>query len=75
MADDKIKVHCTKCSNPFREKLSNLREGYQAQCPNCYRLITFDNASQDRGVQRAMRDARRMRNGYVAPQPDEPQRM
>ena len=75
MVDDRIKVHCSKCKVPFRQKLSNVREGFQTQCPNCDRLIIFDNTSQDSGVLRAMRDARRMRNGYVAPQPDEPQRL
>ena len=71
---DRIKVQCTRCRMPFREKVSNLREGYQRQCPNCNRMITFDNDSQDVGVRRAMTEARRIRNGYVPPTPVETER-
>ena len=47
---DRIKVQCTKCKNSFRERVRNLRSGYQAQCPNCSRMITFDEGSDDLGV-------------------------
>jgi hypothetical protein len=67
---DKVKVLCSRCKNPFREKVSNMREGYQTQCPNCYRLIIFDPTSQDPGVRRAMTEARRIRNGIILPKPE-----
>jgi hypothetical protein len=65
--DDRIRVQCTRCNNSFREKLFNIRDGYQTQCPGCNRFITFDDVNQDVGIRRAMRDARRMRTGYVPP--------
>jgi hypothetical protein len=72
MIDDRIKIICTRCKNPFREKLSGVRNGSQTQCPHCFRAIFFDSDSQDPGIVRAMRDARRMRTGYVPPTHDEP---
>ena len=66
--NDRVKILCTRCRTPFREKVSNMRDGFQAQCPNCYRMIIFDSDSQDQGVRRAMTEARRIRNGYVPPQ-------
>lgn len=61
MADDKIKIICTRCKNPFREKAREMRDGFQSQCPHCYRMITFDRDSQDPGVMRALRAARQLR--------------
>jgi hypothetical protein len=61
---DKIKVSCTRCRTNFRERIANAREGNQTQCPNCHRLITFSDASEDSGV-RAMTEARRIRNGFL----------
>ena len=69
--DDRIKIVCSRCKNPFREKLSNVRNGAQTQCPQCYRAIFFDSDSQDPAIMRAMRDARRARNGYVPPSYDD----
>ncbi|QDL98481.1 hypothetical protein FLL57_14730 [Rhodopseudomonas palustris] len=60
---DKVRVLCSRCRMPFREKVKNMREGFQTQCPNCGRLITFSSDSADLGVQRAMTEARRIRNG------------
>ncbi|WP_022719702.1 hypothetical protein [Rhodopseudomonas sp. B29] len=62
---DKVRVMCVKCQTPFREKIKNIREGVQVQCPNCNRLITFSTDSADPGVQRAMTDARRIKNGMM----------
>jgi len=67
---DRIKVHCTKCKNAFRERVRNLRSGYQVQCPHCYRMITFDEGSDDLGVRRALTQARRIRTGFVAETPE-----
>ena len=62
---DKVRVTCTKCGVPFREKIKNVREGAQVQCPNCNRLITFSVDSADPGVQRAMTDVRRIKNAML----------
>jgi len=67
---DRIKVSCTKCKNTFRERVRNLRSGYQVQCPHCYRMITFDESSDDIGVRRALTQARRVRTGFVAETPE-----
>ena len=67
MIDDRIKILCSRCRNPFREKFSNVRNGNQTQCPHCLKAIFFDTDSQDPGVMRAMKEARRMRTGYVPP--------
>jgi hypothetical protein len=62
---DKIRVMCSNCRVPFREKVKNVRDGVQVQCPNCCRLLTFSSDSADPGVQRAMTDARRIKNGLA----------
>jgi len=62
---DKIRVTCTQCRIPFREKVKNVREGVQVQCPNCSRLMTFSADSADSGIQRAMTDARRIKNALL----------
>jgi hypothetical protein len=67
---DRVKVNCTKCKNSFRERVRNLRSGYQTQCPHCYRMITFDDSSDDIGVRRALTHARRIRTGFVAETPE-----
>jgi len=67
---DRIKVSCTKCKNSFRERVRDLRSGYQAQCPHCSRMITFDESSDDVGVRRALTQARRIRTGFVAETPE-----
>jgi hypothetical protein len=67
---DRIKVHCTKCKNSFRERVRNLRSGYQAQCPTCSRMITFDENTDDLGVRRALTQARRIRTGFFVETPE-----
>jgi len=67
---DKIKVSCTRCRNSFRERVRNLRPGFQMQCPHCYRMITFDESSDDLGVRRALTAARRARTGFVPEEPE-----
>ncbi|ABE38965.1 hypothetical protein [Rhodopseudomonas pseudopalustris] len=62
---DKIRVLCTKCRVPFREKIKNIREGAQVQCPTCNKLITFSSDSADLGVQRAFTEVRRIKNGML----------
>jgi hypothetical protein len=65
--ENKVKVLCTRCRLPFRERASQLKEGHQAQCPNCNRLITFSSDSADIGVRKAMTEARRIKYGLPAP--------
>ncbi len=62
---DKIKIQCSRCRMTSRETVAKLREGHQMQCPNCARLITFSADSDDLHVRRAMKEARRIRNGLV----------
>lgn len=68
MADDRVKILCTRCKGVFRVKLSHIRDGSQSQCNGCDRLITFDKDSQDLGVQRAFKDARALRKLLAAEQ-------
>jgi len=68
--DDRIKVNCTKCKNSFRERVRNLRSGYQTQCPHCSRMITFDEGSDDLGVGRALTQARRHRTRVLGETPE-----
>jgi hypothetical protein len=63
--DDKIKVLCTRCRNAFRARAGSLVPGYQCQCPNCNRMITFDSSSDDIGVRRALTAARRLKTGFI----------
>jgi DNA-directed RNA polymerase subunit RPC12/RpoP len=64
--ETKIKVQCTRCRLPFRERASQVKEGNQAQCPNCNRLITYSTDSADSGVRKAKTEARRIRYGVPA---------
>ena len=63
MIDDKIRIKCSKCSTVFRERAERVRNGFQKQCPNCLKLITFDNASEDSNIRRALKSAREVRKG------------
>jgi hypothetical protein len=61
MIDEKIKIKCSKCSMMFRERAQRIRNGFQMQCPNCFKLITFDSSSEDTNIRRALRCARELR--------------
>jgi predicted nucleic acid-binding Zn-ribbon protein len=61
MIDDKVKIKCTKCSQVFRERAQNVRNGFQTNCQHCNRLITFDASSEDRNIRRALTSAREVR--------------
>ena len=58
---DKIKCQCSYCRKPFSEKAARLKNGYQIQCPNCMRLITFDSSSEDPNIRRPLKAARDIR--------------
>ena len=61
MLDDKVKIKCTKCSMMFRERAQRVRNGFQKQCPHCFKLITFDSSSDDNNIRRALKAARELR--------------
>jgi DNA-directed RNA polymerase subunit RPC12/RpoP len=58
---DRIKILCSRCSQPFGERAQRLRNGYQVQCPNCMNLITFDSSSEDPNIRRPLKAARDFR--------------
>ena len=58
---DRIKILCSKCRRPFSERAPRLRNGYQVQCPNCMKLITFDTSSEDPNIRRPLKEARDFR--------------
>ena len=61
MTDEKIKIKCSKCSMMFRERAQRIRNGFQMQCPNCLKLLTFDSSSEDSNIRRALKSARELR--------------
>ena len=61
MIDEKVKIKCTKCSQVFRERAQNIRNGFQTNCQHCNRLITFDLTSEDRNIRRALLSAKEVR--------------
>lgn len=58
---DRIKIVCSNCRKIFHERAQRLRPGYQAQCPHCIRLITFDTSSEDPNIRRPLKAARDFR--------------
>ncbi len=61
MAEEKVKIKCTKCSQVFRERAQKIRNGFQTNCQHCNRLITFDSTSEDRNIRRALMSAKEIR--------------
>ena len=61
MIDEKVKIKCTKCSQVFRERAQNIRNGFQTNCQHCNRPITFDTTSEDRNIRRALMSAKEVR--------------
>jgi DNA-directed RNA polymerase subunit RPC12/RpoP len=58
---DRVKCVCSNCHKPFSERASRLKTGYQMQCPNCMRLITFESGSEDPNIRRSLKAARDIR--------------
>jgi DNA-directed RNA polymerase subunit RPC12/RpoP len=58
---DRIKIVCSKCRKHFGERAQRLRNGYQVQCPNCMKLITFESSSEDPNIRRPLKAARDFR--------------
>ena len=61
MTEEKVKIKCTKCSQVFRERAQKIRNGFQTNCQHCNRLITFDSASEDKNIRRALISAKEIR--------------
>jgi hypothetical protein len=61
MIEDKIRIKCPKCSQVFRARAQNVRNGLQTNCQHCNRLITFDTSSEDRNIRRALMSAKEVR--------------
>jgi NAD-dependent SIR2 family protein deacetylase len=64
--EDTVQVRCTKCKGSFRDQARRIQSGYSRQCPNCEVIIFFEEGAIDRNVQRAMRDAKRLRRALRA---------
>jgi DNA-directed RNA polymerase subunit RPC12/RpoP len=58
---DRIKIICSNCRTPFSERANRLKNGFQVQCPNCMRLITFDSSSEDPNIRPPLKEARDIR--------------
>jgi hypothetical protein len=69
MIDDKVKIICSKCSMMFRERAQRIRNGFQTQCPHCFKLLTFESNSEDRNIRRAIKLARDVRISLDAGRP------
>jgi hypothetical protein len=61
MPEEKIKIRCTRCTATFRERGSRIKNGFQLNCPQCNRLITFDTTSEDVNVRKAFHAAKALR--------------
>jgi hypothetical protein len=66
MPEDKIRIRCTKCTAVFRERGTRIRNGFQLNCPQCNRSITFDTSSDDLNVRKAFQAARFLRQALEA---------
>jgi hypothetical protein len=55
---DRIKIVCSHCRKTFSERAQRLKPGYQVQCANCMKLITFDSGSEDPNIRRPLKAAR-----------------
>jgi len=59
--DDSIQVCCSHCKMKFRDKARRVRGGYSRQCPGCERMIFFEDGSPKKEIDRALREAERVR--------------
>ncbi len=59
--EDSVQIRCTRCKSTFRERARRLQPGYSRQCPNCEGVIFFEESSNDKNVQTALLEARRLR--------------
>lgn len=66
MIDDKVKIRCPACTRVFRERASNVRDGFQINCQNCNRLITLSRDTENPFIRRALKTAREVRAALEA---------
>ena len=64
---DKIRIECPKCGKSFREHFRKIRGGFSMPCPGCKQTITFDDASQDDAIRKALSAARKLRRQSLGP--------
>ena len=64
--EDSVQIRCTKCKGSFRDRARRVQSGYSRQCPNCEVIIFFEEGAIDRNVERAIRDAKRLRRALRA---------
>jgi hypothetical protein len=66
MLDDKVKIRCPGCKRIFREKARRVRDGAQANCPECCKLITISKETDDPFIRRALKAAKEIRAAQEA---------
>ena len=59
--DDTVQLRCHRCKGTFRDKARRVQSGYSRQCVSCETVMFFDDGSIDKNVQRALREAKRLR--------------
>ena len=59
--DDSIQIRCTRCKSAFRDKARRVQSGYSRQCPSCEGVLFFEEGSNDKNVQLALLQAKRLR--------------
>ena len=64
--DDKVKIRCPACTRVFRERAERVRDGFQANCHHCNRLLTLSKETEDPFFRRALKAAREIRSAKEA---------
>jgi len=59
--DDSVQIRCHRCKGTFRDKARRIQSGYSRQCISCETMLFFDDGSNDRNVQKTLREAKRVR--------------
>ena len=59
--DDTVQLRCHRCKATFRDKARRVQSGYSRQCVACETIMFFEESSIDKDVQRALREAKRLR--------------
>lgn len=59
--DDSVQIRCARCKSNFRDKARKVQPGYSRQCPSCESVMFFEEGSNDKSVQKALRDAKHIR--------------
>ena len=61
MMDDTVQIRCPRCKSSFRDKARAVQSGYSRQCPRCEAIVFFEDSTNDKGIQRALLEAKRLR--------------